>query len=262
MNFFLVKFKKAFPKKIRVLIHKIYFDYVMILFEKTPFFKNIYFRNIQLPKNQNIIDPKTKSLIRHNLYENYEIEAIEEMEIWDNNFLDLGSSIGLCSYIVSSNMNKNHKHILVEPNKELIEYSKLLISKTEHSNNLFINKAIGYDYANAMFDPGPNTLSGKIISYEPRKDFPIIECTQIENIIKENEIDSFNVLIDIEGYSFYPLFKEELIMQKCKKIILEESFESEYTAEKVFEQLKNLGFEIVYNQKTWGSNIIGAIKLQ
>jgi hypothetical protein len=36
-----------------------------------------------------------------------------------------------------------------------------------------------------MFDPGPNILYEKIISYQPRKDFPIFVCTHIENIIKE-----------------------------------------------------------------------------
>lgn len=260
MNLFLIKFKKIIPRYIRVFIHKIYFDYVMVFLEKTIFFKKLYFRNITLPEHANIIDPKTKALIRHNFYENYEIEAIEKMKIWDNNFLDLGSSLGLCSYIVSSNLSNRHKHILVEPNKILLEYSKLIMSKSKHDNKHFINKAIGYESRIEMFNPGIDTLSGKILPINQKKIFEIIECTNIENIVKENKLDSINILIDIEGLSFYPLFKEELIMQKCEKIIIEESFDDKFTYEKVLEQLKYLGFEIVYFKETWGSCIIGAEK--
>ena len=78
MNQFLKNFKNIIPRKARLIIHKIYFDYLMTFLEKCLFFNKLYFRNIQLPEYKNIIDLKTKSLIRHNLYENYELEAIEK----------------------------------------------------------------------------------------------------------------------------------------------------------------------------------------
>ena len=84
------------------------------------------------------------------------------MEIWDNNFIDLGSSIGLCSFVVSSNMSNDHKHILLEPSWSLLDYSKKIISKQEHKNNIFINKAISYDSDSVMFDSGTGVLSGKL----------------------------------------------------------------------------------------------------
>ena len=139
MNQFLKIFKNFIPRKARLIIHIIYFDYLMTFLEKTPFFNKLYFRNIQLPDYKNIIDLKTKSLIRHNLYENYELEAIEKMEIWDNNFIDLGSSIGLCSFVVSSNMSNDHKHILLEPSRSLLDYSKKIISKQEHNNKVWVS---------------------------------------------------------------------------------------------------------------------------
>ena len=260
MNQFLKIFKNFIPRKARLIIHIIYFDYLMTFLEKTPFFNKLYFRNIQLPDYKNIIDLKTKSLIRHNLYENYELEAIEKMEIWDNNFIDLGSSIGLCSFVVSSNMSNDHKHILLEPSRSLLDYSKKIISKQEHSNNIFINKAIGYDSESVMFDSGIGVLSGKTIPLDSNKDYEILECIKIKDILDEVNINSFNILIDIEGLSFLPLFKEESSFSNCNKVIFEEEFNDEFNLKRVKNQLNKLGFEIVYFSETWDSSIIGAVK--
>ena len=123
MIHFFTNFKKILPKNIRLILHKLYFDNLMVFYEKYFNFKKLYFNNFELPEYDSIIDYKTRSLIRHKLYEKYEIEAINKLELWDDNFIDLGSSIGLCSYLVGSKMNSNNIHILVEPNKVLLEYS-------------------------------------------------------------------------------------------------------------------------------------------
>ena len=60
MNQFLKIFKNFIPRKARLIIHIIYFYYLMTFLEKTPFFNKLYFRNIQLPDYKNIIDLKTK----------------------------------------------------------------------------------------------------------------------------------------------------------------------------------------------------------
>lgn len=260
MNNFLRIIKNIFPKEMRAFLHKIYFDFLMIPLEKFPFFNKLYFKNYLLPDYQNIIDFKTQSLIRHNLYENYEIEAIKKVQLWDDNFIDLGSSIGLCSLIVSSNMSNQSKHILVEPNKKLQEYSKNVMSASNHNNNIFINKTINYGSKSMMFDPGVDILSGKTIPTNLNKDHKIVECTTLNEILEEHNINSFNILIDIEGFSFLPLFHDEDSFRRCRKLVLEERFNDEYNFEKVQDQLEKLGFKIIYTGEARGSSIIGAIK--
>jgi FkbM family methyltransferase len=260
MNNFLNIIKNIFPKEIRTFIHKIYFNFLMIPLEKSTFFKKLYFKNYLLPDYQNIIDHKTQSLIRHNLYENYEIEAIKKVQLWDNNFIDLGSSIGLCSLIVSSNMSKEYKHILVEPNKKLLDYSKIVISSTKHNNNFFINKAINYGSNSSMFNEGRDILSGKTIPNNLNKDYKTVECTTLNKILEEHNINSFNILIDIEGLSFLPLFRDEDAFRMCRKLVLEEKYSDEYNLEKVQNQFEKLGFKIIYNSEARGSRVIGAIK--
>ena len=258
---FLTKIKNVLPRNLRLILHKLYFDNLMIFYEKYFCSRKLYFNNLELPEYDSIIDYKTRSLIRHKLYERYEIEAINKLEFWDNNFIDLGSSIGLCSYLIGSKMSSNYKHILVEPNNILLEYSKLLMSKLENKNIIFVNKAIGYGAETMFFDPSDNILSGKVINYETETDFESVNCTNIESIIKTHKIQSFNLLIDIEGLSFLPIFNEEATFKMCKKLIIEESFGEKYNLQDIKDQLEKLGFRIIFNKETWGSNIIGAEKI-
>jgi FkbM family methyltransferase len=261
MIHFFTNFKEMIPKNIRLILHKLYFDNLMVFYEKYFNFKKLYFNNLELPEYDSIIDYKTRSLIRHKLYEKYEIEAINKLELWDDNFIDLGSSIGLCSYLVGSKMNSSNMHILVEPNKVLLEYSKLVMSKLENKNKIFINKAVGYSTETMFFDPSDNILSGKVVNYKRNDSFDSVYCTNIGSLIKTHEIKSFNVLIDIEGLSFLPIFNEEASFKICKKLIIEESFGENYNFYDVKNQLEKLGFKITYKRETWGSNIIGAEKL-
>lgn len=261
MNYFISKLKFVLPKRLKFYLHKLYFDALMVFFERKFPNKKLYFYDLEMPDCSKIIDYKTKSLIRHKLYEKYEIEAIRKLKVWDNNFIDLGSSIGLCSYLVSSKLNRNFKHILVEPNKDLLEYSKLLISELNRNNNIFINKAISYGNDKKMFVPGKDILSGKIIDFDPSYKLEVVECTNLQSIVDKYQIDKFNLLIDIEGLSFLPIFYEENIIKKCEKLIIEEVFDDFYSFEKIENQLKKLGFKISFNQKSWGSSIIGAQKV-
>ncbi len=257
---FFTKLKSVLPKSLRLILHKLYFDNLMIFYEKIFSFRKLYFNNLELPEYTGIIDYKTRSLIRHKLYEKYEIDAINKLELWDNNFIDLGSSIGLCSYLIASKMNSNYKHILVEPNKNLLEYSKLLMSELGNKNKIFINKAISYESETMLFDPGDNILSGKIINYEKNSNFEFVDCTNIKSIIETHQIESFNLLIDIEGLSFLPIFHEEDDLKNCNKIIIEEAYDKNYNFNIIENQLKKLGFNVIFNQQSWGSNIIGAVK--
>lgn len=262
MIHFIKILKILLPKKLKYILHKIYFDFLMVVFEKIIISRKLFFYDLELPESKGIIDLKTRSLIRHKLYERFEIEAINKLNFWNNNFIDLGSSIGLCSYFVAKKMNSNFKHILVEPNKTLLEYSKLLLSVLENREAVFINLAIGYDSNRMLFDPGNTILSGKLVKYEPNSYLEIVKCTNLKSIIEENKIDSYNILIDIEGMSFLPIFQEEDVFKNCNKLIIEEAYSKKFNYEMIKNQLKKLGFKITYYENSWGSNIIGAEKLQ
>ena len=68
------------------------------------------------------------------------------------------------------------------------------------------------------------------------------------------------MLVDIEGYGFQLLFEEEDALQNCRKIIIDEKFNTEFTYQIVEKQLNKLGFKLVYFQNAWNGIVLGAVK--
>ncbi len=250
--------KKIIPKYFRRKLRSIYFNQLIMNLENKIYNKNFTFEGVKFDDPNEVIDPETKSLIRHGLYEKYEFKAIDKLNMFDDNFLDLGSSIGLTSFRIGKNINEK-KLIMVEPNLELLNFSEKYINIYSNNENKFINKAINYENKYVYFNKEKSTLAGYVTKDKSQKSITI-ESTNISELVNLFSINSFNLLIDIEGYSFEPLFKEESIFKKCKKIIIEESFTSKYSKDKVFNQLDKLNFEIIYFEKAWDAYVIGAKK--
>lgn len=246
--------KKLLPRKIRKFIHLIIFNKATCFIENLILFNKLEFDNEKITDNQKIISNFTRSLIRHNLYEKYEIEAMKKLNFFDNNYIDLGSSIGLTSLLVSKRV-KNKKVILVEPVSEFLDFSKKLLLKYYENEYHFINAALTYN-SNKKFIIKNNNLDSYISEEGDIEVNPI----KFSEILKVTKLDSFNLLIDTEGGAYDLLFNDQSLLKNCKKLIIEEKFTTFYSEKKVFDKLKALGFQVVYFQKSWESNIIGAIK--
>lgn len=249
---FLLNLKSFIPLKIRVILHKIYFNPLICYLENLVCGNKIKYSDLVLVDDKNIISNITRSLIRHNLYEKYEFEAVENLFLEPENLIDLGSSIGLLSLSIARKQ-ENKKIVLVEPVFEYQAFSKKLFKKYSKNEHYFVNKAIDYS-DNKIFIEKKDILESEV-NYLSGKN---IDKVTINEIIKSFKIDRFNLIIDIEGLSFEPLFKESNIFSKCTNLLIEEKFSEEYKKEIVFEKLKDLGFEVFYFQETRGSNVIAA----
>ncbi len=254
---YIVNFKRFIPRLIRVMLRKFYFNTFILNLENLIFRGRFKFRDFDLADHDGVVPLISRSLIRHNLYEKYELEAINKLDFRNENFIDLGSSIGITSMYVAS-MNKNKIMVLVEPARKYIKYSKDYI--TSHLGNqnkyIFINKAIYYGKDNPKFMYSANSLEGKLNhtqGYEVGK-------TTLNEIIKNTNLDSFNLLIDLEGYSFEPLFKEPEIFANCNKLVIEDKFNEKFSQDVIFKKLHSLNFSVVYIHEVWGSHVIGAVK--
>lgn len=248
----LINLKKFIPPKLRVILHKVYFNPLICYVENVLCRNRIKHFNLIIEDDNKIISNFTRSLIRHNLYEKYEFEAVKKLELKPDNLIDLGSSIGLLSLSISMKQ-ENKKIILVEPVEEYLEFSKELFKNYSLNEHHFLNKAI--DYSNNKIFLDKKDILDSEINYSSGIN---IDKISVEEIIQTFDIDTFNLIIDIEGKSFEPLFKESRIFTKCSNLIIEEKFCEDYKKEIVLKKLEELGFEVIYFQQTRGSNIIAA----
>jgi len=249
-----IKYKNFIPSKLRRFLRKIYFNRVIAYFENLIFFNRVKFLNLEINDKDKIISNKTKQLIRHSLYEYYELDAISKLRYFDNDFIDLGSSIGLTSYSVSQKLF-GKKIIVVEPVIDYLNFSKKILDENQNEI-VFLNKAIYYDNEVAYIEKGVSNLSSSINSLSG----DAVEATSLSEIISLNNLKEFNMLVDIEGYGFQLLFEEEDALQNCRKIIIDEKFNTEFTYQIIEEQLNKLGFKLVYFQNAWNGIVLGAVK--
>lgn len=249
-----IKYKNFIPSKLRRFLRKIYFNRITANFENLIFLNKVNFLKLEINDKDKIISNKTKQLIRHSLYEYYELEAISKLKYFDNHFIDLGSSIGLTSYFVSQALF-GKKIIVVEPVLDYLNFSKKILNK-DQNEIVFLNKAIYYDNEIAYIKRGISNLSSSINASSG----DAVEITSLSEIISINNLKEFNLLVDIEGYGFQLLFEEEGALQNCRKIIIDEKIDTNFTYEVVEEQLNKLGFEIVYSQNAWNGIVLGAVK--
>jgi FkbM family methyltransferase len=232
-----IKYKNFIPSKLRRFLRKIYFNRITANFENLIFLNKVNFLKLEINDKDKIISNKTKQLIRHSLYEYYELEAI-----------------GLTSYFVSQALF-GKKIIVVEPVLDYLNFSKKILNK-DQNEIVFLNKAIYYDNEIAYIKRGISNLSSSINASSG----DAVEITSLSEIISINNLKEFNLLVDIEGYGFQLLFEEEGALQNCRKIIIDEKIDTNFTYEVVEEQLNKLGFEIVYSQNAWNGIVLGAVK--
>lgn len=252
----LINLKKFIHPTIRILLHKFYFNSFICFLENIVCKNKIKHFDLLLKDDEKIISNFTRSLIRHNLYEKYEFEAVKKLALKPDNLIDLGSSIGLVSLAIARNQ-KNKKIIMVEPVKEYLEFSKELFKNYSQNEHYFLNNAIDYS-DNKIFLNKKDILDSEI-NYSSGVE---IDKISIKEIIETFNLDTFNLIVDIEGKSFEPLFNEYGILNRCSNLIIEEKFSEVYKKEKVFGQLNEVGFDVIYFQQTRGSNIIAAKNMQ
>ena len=204
-----------------------------------------------LTKNNKILTPEIKSLIRNKLYEKNEMLAIEKLEMYGENLIDLGSSIGLTSLKVSMNTS-NKKIILVEPILEYLNYSKTQLERIKNNSYFFENKAIDYSREDRFIYKDTNNLLSKLNEKTGDK----VSKITISEILEKYSIDNYNLIIDIEGNSFDPLFNEGAALKNCKKIIIEDDFEK-YSKEQIEERINELNFYIDFYISSIYGNVMG-----
>ena len=232
------KISKFLNPKLKTKLRKLYFNKLILFIEDIFWKSDVYFEGTLLTKNKDIMTPEIKSLIRNNLYEKNEMLAIEKIELYGENLIDLGSSIGLTSLKVAMN-TENKKIVLVEPILEYLDYSKIQLDAFKNNTYFYENKAIDYSKENKFINKDQNNLLSKLSNQGSRK---ITKITILE-ILEKYSIKNYNLIIDIEGNSFDPLFYEGKALKNCKKIIIEDNF-GKYSKSQIENRVNQLGFYI------------------
>lgn len=162
--------------------------------------------------------------------------------------IELGSSIG---YIASHIVKRNpRKLIVVEADSELLGLCKKNIMSNCSSNAdiRYLNKAISYsDNGMVFFRRGATTTSGQLVDYHDERGNYIVQSIKLSDVIRENNIDRYILVSDIEGAEAEIFFEDKDALDRCVAIVVELEDTKHYTQENQVAQILRLGFFMVYS---------------
>lgn len=177
-------------------------------------------------------DNISKFLMFHDLYEKKERKLIHSLD--DNlDVIEAGGGIGLISMYIKKKI-KSKKLIILEPNERLnnIIKNNFKINNLINDDFFLLNYALS-DEANQIVEfqkfesSMANTISKEVLDYNFKKTESIkVKTTNINKIIKDFNLENFQLVLDIEGAELEVLTKNNTWLSNCKKILLENHFET------------------------------------
>ena len=177
----------------------------------------------------NTLDPISKFLLNHNLYETKELKVLNLLD-YNSDVIEAGGGIGFISCSIKKYfINKKKKLFILEPEKSKCnEIKKNLILNEVYDNSLIINRGLSfkpqklflkiYDFVlNNSFSH--NSFYSFFLSPKKKKKFNLVS---INCLIKKYKLKKFQLLLDVEGLELEILTKNISWFKFCKKIIYED----------------------------------------
>jgi FkbM family methyltransferase len=208
------------------------------------FFKNVkYFGTTVSLKNPNLSN-RTKALVFWNLYESAEARLISRHLPKSLPVLELGSSLGIISKLISDRIDANL--VCVEANSRLIPSIEYNLKQHPNEKWKVINAGLSYSSAPIRFTGGlDNNLTGRVNEHEG--DF--ISTITVRDILADYDITEYSLVCDIEGseVEIFKLDKDSLKL--CRIIIIElhaTVFQGHpYTIDDLIKLVEESGFSIL-----------------
>lgn len=195
------------------------------------------------------IDPSTKSAIFWGLYEGSEIRFVNKYITTDFDVVELGGSIGVVASYIGKKLAGKRRLFSVEAFPSFAKVIEKNLKVNHISKYKVIAKAIaatkGYVY---FTNEGGLNLTG-ITSATPSNNTLKIESTSLSNILIENNIANYCLVIDIEGAEVELLLNDSKSLNTCNLLIIETHNttykDRKYTPSDITKLVLDAGFSLV-----------------
>jgi FkbM family methyltransferase len=186
----------------------------------------------------------TIGAIVHGVYEYPERYLISRLLPTDVDCVELGCSIGIISRVILSKLQPGYRLIAVEASQELLSLAETnMASAGFRSRSILIHGAIHYNGDFVVFANDADHIRGKI---DPTGRSLGIKtpCVTLKQIIKQNNLGKFSLVMDIEGSEFNLIERDRESLDNCQAIIAE-LHADEATKIDFVGNLHRLGFTLI-----------------
>jgi FkbM family methyltransferase len=175
------------------------------------------------------LDPISKFLLNHNLYEKKELKALNLLD-YNSDVIEAGGGIGFVSCSIKKFfISKKKKLFILEPEKSKCDaIKKNLISNNVYDNCLIINRGLSFKPQKLFLKIYNFVLSNTFSNnsfycyfLKPKKEKKF-NLVSVNCLIKKYKLKKFQLLLDVEGLELEILTKNISWFKFCKKIIYED----------------------------------------
>ena len=187
--------------------------------------------------------PETASAIIFGLYEYPERVLIQRWLPQDCDCVELGCSIGVISRIILQKLATPRCLVAVEASPSLLNLAETNIEAAGFSGRFIpCYCAVHYGADTVVFTEHTDHIRGKIAEAS-RAEGVSTPCVTLAQIIKDNALGSYSLVMDIEGSEFGLVANELESLRQCEAVIVElhgdESARTNFT-----EKLHSCGFTL------------------
>jgi FkbM family methyltransferase len=217
---------------------------IAYLFDNMIPFKNN--KDLVFDCNSSQIKGSTKAQIFFGIYESAEYRFCKKYIDINSNVIELGSSIGLISTIISK-YKKPKKIITVEANPDLINVIESNFNRNNVINYTIINKAISSSNKNKFWFCYGNDNTTGYISLNSTLDSIPVDSTTLLDILKFYTFKTYTLVCDIEGAEVNILFNDTSAFSNCNLMIIElhevNYNDKIYHIDELLKQITKIGFK-------------------
>lgn len=190
---------------------------------------------------------ETVAAIAFGVYEYPERQLIGRWLPRDVDCVELGCSIGIISRVILSRLQPSCRLIAVEASQELLGLAKRNIQAANLSSRLVpLHGAIHYDGDYVVFANDANHIRGRVATSRHSSGTKT-PCVLLNHIIRENKLQSFSLVMDIEGAEFDLIAHDIASLSGCKAMIAE-IHGGEKEREEFVKTLANEGFNLMVSK--------------
>jgi len=179
---------------------------VVKVFKKKYSKKNFNLHGINIFTGKTL-DPISKFLLNHNLYEKKELKVLNFLD-YNSDVIEAGGGIGFISCSIKKYfINKKKKLFILEPEKSKCSaIKKNLILNDVYENCLIINRGLSFK-SQKLFLKIYNFVMSNTFSHNSYYSFFLIPkkkkkfyFVSVNNLIKKNKLKKFQLFLDVKGF--------------------------------------------------------------
>lgn len=202
-----------------------------------------YFSGTTINTKFDVVNSKIKSMLFWRLYEGQEARSVIKYIQPNDVVVELGSSIGAIGSVIGKKIGSSGMLYSVEGNKDLIPLIETNFKLNKVPNYKIIDGCIGNSQTSLWFVKSRENTHGYITDQFINGGLPISSIT-LSEILKQEEIEEFVLVCDIEGAEIDILLKDKSSLNKCKLVIIETHKVSRSGVQYDSDYMKNIFLEL------------------